>query len=290
MSEKRPTLVLTGANGFIGKYIAKHFVSKGWNVIALVRNSPEQHLLHVLYSKHDLASSENVCLPDEIDVFIHAGYIKQVDGINAFQLNKQSSEQFLEAAAAKNTKQKIFLSSLSADPDAQSVYGKQKAAIEELFLANDGTVIRAGLVLGDGGLFGAMRKYLKIKNKIPLFGDGHQPLQTVYIDDLVTAIDLIVTKEKKGKYVIATEETVPYIEFYRALAATVNVTPRFMKIPYWFAELGIKLGKLTGRKLPVTKDNLLGLKQMKKIDSSADLQRLGLKLRNYKESFSTMRK
>ncbi|CAN5916565.1 N/A [soil metagenome] len=290
MSEKRPTLVLTGANGFIGKYIAEHFVSKGWNVIALVRNSPEQHLLHVLYSKHDLASSENVCLPDEIDVFIHAGYIKQVDGINAFQLNKQSSEQFLEAAAAKNTKQKIFLSSLSADPDAQSVYGKQKAAIEELFLANDGTVIRAGLVLGDGGLFGAMRKYLEVKNKIPLFGNGHQPLQTVYIDDLVTAIDLIVTKEKKGKYVIATEDTVPYIEFYRALAATVNVTPRFMKIPYWFAEIGIKLGKLTGRKLPVTKDNLLGLKQMKKTDSAADLKRLGLKLRNYKESFSAMRK
>ncbi len=255
--------------------------------MAIVRNVPEIHLQHVLYSKHDLAKSEPVCLPDDVDVFIHAGYIKQSNGIDAFQLNKQSSSQFLNALEKTNAK-KIFLSSLSADQNALSVYGKQKAAIEALFLAANGTVIRAGLVLGDGGLFGAMRKYLKIKNKIPLFGSGEQPLQTVYIHDLVKAIDNIVSKDLKGKFVVATEEPVPYIEFYKALAATVNVKPRFMKIPYWFAELGISIGNLTGRKLPVTKDNLLGLKQMKKIDSAADLKKLDLKLKDYKESFSEL--
>ncbi|MDQ3109069.1 MAG: NAD(P)-dependent oxidoreductase [Bacteroidota bacterium] len=288
MSEKRPTLVLTGANGFIGKHIATFFVGKGWNVVAVVRNSPEQHLLHVLYSKHDLAKSESVCLPDNIDVFIHAGYIKQSGGINAFQLNKQSSSQFLNALESKNVKQKIFLSSLSADHNALSVYGKQKAAIEDLFLAENGTVIRAGLVLGNGGLFGAMREYLKFKNKIPLFGSGEQPLQTVYIDDLVQAIDAIITKDLKGKFVIATEKPIPYVEFYRELAATVNVKPRFVKIPYWFAEFGITMSKLLGRKLPVTKDNLLGLKQMKKTESAADLKKLGVKLRDYKESFKSL--
>lgn len=290
MSEKRPTLVLTGANGFIGKHIATFFVTKGWNVVAVVRNSPEQHLLHVVYTKHDLAGSETVCLPDDIDVFIHAGYIKQTNGIDAFQLNKQSSTQFLDTLKNKNVKQKIFLSSLSADHNALSVYGKQKAAIEDLFLAENGTVIRAGLVLGDGGLFGAMREYLKINNKIPLFGTGEQPLQTVYIDDLVKAIDIIISKNLKGKFIIATEESVPYIEFYRALASTVNVTPRFMKIPYWFAEFGIAVSKFMGRRLPVTKDNLLGLKQMKKMDSSGDLKKLGIKLRGYKESFSALGK
>ncbi len=287
MSEKRPTLVLTGANGFIGKHIASYFTDKGWNVIAAVRNAPIKQLQHVLYTKHDLAKSESVCLPDEVDVFIHAGYIKQSACREAFLLNKQSSLQFLKALEKTKAK-KIFLSSLSADPNALSVYGKQKAAIEDLFLADNGTIIRAGLVLGDGGLFGAMRNYLKIKNKIPLFGSGEQPLQTVYIHDLVKAIDIIISKDLKGKLVVATEEPVPYIEFYKALAATVNVKPKFMKIPYWFAELGISIGNLMGRKLPVTKDNLLGLKQMKKIDSVADLKKLDLKLKDYKESFSEL--
>lgn len=289
MSDKRPTLVLTGANGFIGKHIAIHFVAKGWNVVAVVRNSPEQHLTHVLYTKHDLAGTETVCLPDDITVFIHAGYIKQTDGIDAFQLNKKSSAQFLDALEGKNVKQKIFLSSLSAGHNALSVYGKQKAAIEDLFLHENGTVIRAGLVLGNGGLFGAMREYLKIKNKIPLFGSGEQPLQTVYIDDLVNAIDIIITKDLKGKFIIATEESVPYMEFYRALAASVNVTPKFVKIPYWFAEFGIAASRFMGRRLPVTKDNLLGLKQMKKLDSSFDLEKLGIKLRDYKESFAALK-
>jgi nucleoside-diphosphate-sugar epimerase len=289
VSEKRPTLVLTGATGFIGKNIAKAFAGKGWNVVAVVRNSPGKHLRNVLYTKHNLENPEAVCLPDDIDVFIHAAYVKQAPGVDAFLLNKISSSQFLHALEGKNVKQKIFLSSLSADHHALSVYGKQKAAIEDLFLAEDGTIIRAGLVLGDGGLFGAMREYLKIKNKIPLFGDGKQPLQTVYIDDLVKAIELIIEKELKGKYVVATEEPVPYEEFYEALAATVNTIPRFMKIPYWMASAGITMARFTGRKVPVTKDNLLGLQQMKKIDSAADLQKLGLKLRDYKESFSLLK-
>ncbi|CAN5301850.1 hypothetical protein BH09BAC5_BH09BAC5_04040 [soil metagenome] len=289
MSEKRPTVVITGANGFIGKHLAEFFVAKNWNVIGVVRIAPEIHLKNVLYYQHDLSKSEGIVLPDEITVFIHAGYIKNENGVDAFQLNKQSSSQFLNALSGKKVKQKIFLSSLSADKNALSVYGKQKASIEDLFLEEDGTVIRAGLVLGNGGLFNAMRQYLKINNKIPLFGNGAQPLQTVFIDDLILAIDKIIEKDLKGNFVIATEEPVPYHEFYNALAATVGVKPKFMKIPYWLASFGIKFGKIIGKKIPVTKDNLLGLKQMKKINSENDLKKLGIKLRDYKESFDALK-
>ncbi len=289
VNEKRPTVVLTGASGFIGKHLAEHFLTKEWNVIAIVRNAPEVHIKNILYFKHDLSKSEPVCLPDDIDVFIHAGYIKQEPGINAFELNKQSSSQILNTLASKNAKQKIFLSSLSADKNALSVYGKQKAAIEDLFLEENGTVIRAGLVLGNGGLFNAMRSYLKVKNTIPLFGNGKQPLQTVFIDDLIRAIEIIVTNSRKGTFVVATEEPVPYQEFYSTLAETLGTKPRFIKIPYWFAAFGITMAKALGKIVPVTKDNLLGLKQMKKIDSANDLNKLGLKLRDYKESLKLLK-
>lgn len=284
MSEKRPTLILTGATGFIGKHIATYFIAQDWHVVGIARSAPEKHEKNILYAKHDLISNETIALPDEIDAIIHAGYIKQESGNDAFELNKNAAEKLLESLSHKKVGAKLFLSSLSADVNAASVYGRQKAAIEELFLKEKGTVVRAGLVLGDGGLFASMRNYLKTKNKIPLFGDGNQPLQTVYIDDLVLAIDQIISKKLIGKFVVAHNEPVPYREFYLTLAKSLGVEPKFMRAPYWFAELGISMANLFGRKLPITKDNLLGLKQMRKINSADDLKKIGLKLIDYKES------
>jgi nucleoside-diphosphate-sugar epimerase len=289
VSEKKPTLVLTGASGFIGRHLADYFVQRDWTVIAFVRIAPEKHPRNILYIKHDLLSDLPASLPDEIDVFIHAGFIKQENGNDAFALNVKAAENLLDGLQNKKTGQKIFISSLSADKNAASVYGRQKAAIEELFLKRNGTVINAGLVLGDGGLFASMRNYLKTKNKIPLFGKGDQPLQTIYIDDLVLAIDKIVSKKLSGKFVLACDEPVAYREFYAALAKSLGVEPKFVRAPYWLAGFGITMANLLGKKLPVTKESLLGLKLMKKIPSSESLKKIGIQLRDYKASFSELR-
>lgn len=289
MSEKRPTLVLTGATGFIGKHLADYFLAHNWTVVALVRIAPEKHSRNILYTKYDLASGEPVHLPDEIDAFIHAGYIKQTNGIDAFELNTKSTTHLLETLRKKNVTSKIFLSSLSADENASSVYGRQKAAIEELFLSEKGTVIRAGLVLGNGGLFGAMKNYLKQKSLIPLFGSGAQPLQTVYIDDLVSSIAEIISRNLKGKLVVAVDEPVAYRTFYTELAKSLGAEAKFKRFPYWFAGLAISIATMLKMKLPITKDNLLGLQQMKHIPSAGDLKKIGVKLRDYKESFSNLR-
>lgn len=288
MGERRPTLVLTGATGFIGKHIASFFVARDWLVIALVRYMPAKPLTGVLYFRYDFTSSEPLVLPDIINAFIHAGYVKHDNGADAFEANTSGAKKLLQALEEKNVKQKIFLSSLSADAQALSVYGKQKAAVEKLFLAMGGTVIRAGLVLGNGGLFGAMRNYLKKSPRIPLFGNGRQPVQTVYIDDLVLATAKIIEGDQHGTFVVATDAPVAYREFYAALAAAVGTKPHFVRLPFWLAGLLISTGKFFGMKLPVTKDNLLGLQAMKRIPSEGDLKKLSIELRDYKASFAAL--
>jgi nucleoside-diphosphate-sugar epimerase len=313
MPPKRPTLVITGATGFIGRHIASYFAARDWHVIALVRNIPlitktikpaisdssssdwqifpisqNNHQENILYSKYDLASGEEAIIPDYIDAFIHAGYIKQETGVDAFRLNTESAASLLKTFREKKVSHNLFLSSLSADKNALSVYGRQKAAIEDLFLRENGTVIRAGLVLGDGGLFEAMRQYLKQKKLIPLFGNGKQPLQTVYIDDLVESIFQIIDRNLTGKFIVATDEAVPYKQFYLDLTNTLRKEPNFVRMPYWLASTAITLGNFFRMNVPVTKDNLLGLQQMKQVSSSSDLEKIGVKLRNYKESFKLL--
>ena len=101
MSENRPTLVITGVTGFIGKHIAAYFVARDWHVIGIVRNVPLKHEKNILYFNHDLVSTECISLPDDIDVFIHAGFIKQEDGIDAFELNKKGAENLLDSLSKK---------------------------------------------------------------------------------------------------------------------------------------------------------------------------------------------
>lgn len=282
---RRPTLLLTGVTGFIGSHIAVRFVALNWNVIALVRTMPEKIIPGVLYFKHDFTAAETLALPDEIDAFIHAAYVKQEKHNDAFAQNLSGSEKLLRALEYKNVKQQIFLSSLSADEQALSVYGRQKAAIEKLFLEKNGTVIRAGLVLGDGGLFASMRKYLEKKNLIPLFGKGDQPVQFVHVDDLVMSIEKIITADLHGRFVVASDAPVPYREFYATLCNAIGVKPRFVRLPFGMAKMMIAAAASLGVTLPVTKDNLLGLQQMKRIPSASDLQRIGITLRSLRESF-----
>lgn len=279
MSAHDKTLLLTGATGFIGSFLANHFAAKGWNVIALVRALPAETIPNIRFIRHDLETADAFELPGPVDLFIHAGYIKQEKGKDAFALNLHAAEVLLDATAT--IPNRIFLSSLSADENALSVYGKQKAAIEKHFLEGNGTVIRAGLVIGDGGLFASMRTYLEKRKLIPLFGKGDQPVQFVFVNELATAIEKIAATNAKGRFVVATDTPVPYREFYSRLCDHLKVRPRFVRIPFWLAGMLIRFAGFFGIKLPVTKDNLLGLKQMKRVPSAADLEKLGMKLRDF---------
>jgi nucleoside-diphosphate-sugar epimerase len=281
-----PTLLLTGSTGFIGSHLQKKFLAEGWKIVALVREIPTVAETNVEYIHFDLSAPEKLSLPENIDAFIHAAYLKQSKGIDSLHQNVAAAGQLLEAT--KNIPSRIFLSSLSARENALSIYGRQKYSIGKMFLANGGTVVQAGLVLGNGGLFAAMQKHLSKSRIIPLFGDGMQPVQTVHIDDLVEAVFKIVAEKRIGDFVIAEDTPVPYREFYAGLCKSLGVKPRFIRAGFGITSLAIGLANIFGITLPVTKENLLGLKQMERIESKTDLEKLGLQLRSWEESLRSV--
>lgn len=280
-----PTLLLTGATGFIGSHIAAHFSGLGWKIVALSRKIPENRISDSIEWKiFDLAQQDLPELPERIDAFIHAGYIAQGKNNDALSENSRSALALLKALENKKTEHRIFISSLSADEQAPSVYGRQKAAIEKLFIRSGGTAVRAGLVLGQGGLFASMRNYLSSKKLIPLFGNGLQPIQFIYVRDLVDFLDAVMEKKLKGLLVAASDEPVPYRSFYEKLCQSLGTEPRFIRVPYWLAGMMIGFAGTTGMKLPVTKDNLLGLKNMKHIPAEADCAKAGIALMELDEA------
>jgi NADH dehydrogenase len=278
-------LLLTGATGFIGSQLLRHFRAQGWKVVALVRREPAIRAPGVVYQHFDLTSPRvNSDIFKEIDVFIHAAYVKARKSLDAFSVNIQGSQQLHDAAARAEVKQNIFISSVAARANAVSEYGRQKFAIEKIFSGAKDTVIRPGLVLGEGGLFANMRKYILEGGRIPLIDTGTQPLQTVHVVDLISVIDKIVAQRIIGLYIVAEPEPIPYRVFYEELCHNLGSEPRFKHMPYWFVNAVLRGAETLGIELVVNSDNLRGLKSMNAVESKKSLEELGISVRNYRES------
>ena len=274
-----PTAVITGANGFLGPYLVKFFVNKDWKVRALVHNMPKEIIKEVEYHLYSLLAKPDHILLEGADCVIHCAYTA-----GDFNANVNGTKKLVEQSRKSGVKKNIFISSISANEHALAVYGKQKWACEKFYAQSNDLILRPGLILGNGGLFGQMKTYLQKKKLIPLIEGGMQPLQTVYIGDLAEVIFAAIEKNTDGTYTIASPEKLSYKDFYIQLCSTLNVSPTFVSVPHGLLYFCLTISETIGIKLPISRENLLGLKQLKYIDTTADLNQIGTELKTCSES------
>ncbi len=296
-----PTILITGANGFIGSALVDYFSNKGWKVYALVHNIPKTLNLQrqgELYTKHNsdvhyIKYSLEKGVIDEsifvdVDYIVHCAYMKNENNSNAFQINVDGSKRLLELSRKYDIKKNIFLSSMSAQENAPTIYGKQKFAIEKLFNSPQDIVIRPGLVIGNGGLIKDMIAFIKKRKVIPLINGGKQPIQTLYIDDLVLAIDKIVEKNINGTLTISESEPITYKQFYRELCSVFGFNVKFISVPYYLFYAAISFADALKMQLTVSKDSLVGLKNLKVHEVNNSILEIGFVPRNFKKGLRSL--
>jgi NADH dehydrogenase len=253
------TVAITGANGFVGSALLQTFADAGWRTIALTRrplaNPP------VEWRRYDLLDD---CVPDGlfagVDVLVHCAYARRRPGADAFATNVRASKLLFDGARAARTKQLIFVSSLAAGENVLSEYGRQKFRIEQMLDPNADAVVRAGLVLGNGGLFARMQAYLRRRSLVPLIDGGRQPVQTVDVDDLSCCMLKIAEQGLTGLFTIADYPGTTYEQFYRLIAGSMRTRVRFISLPFWIFDTGLRAAEVLRIQLPVDRDNLLGIR------------------------------
>jgi nucleoside-diphosphate-sugar epimerase len=278
-ASKQKTIIITGANGFLGSTLVTYFRKDGWRVIALVRNAQKYKSSGVEYVEYDLSRPFDASVFAGADYLVHTAYVKYDNKHpDALKINLEGARRLLKASRQHKLKRNVFISSMSAHAGAESVYGKQKLAIEKLFKGPDCAVIRAGLIMGNGGMVKQMTDFMKSKHAVPLIGGGKQPLQVVAVYDLVRVIKIILTKNLSGTLTIATPEVYTYKAFYDALRKHLGIIVVFIPIPL-SALLGIvKLTSLLHLPISINEDNVLGLKNLRSAKTADDLRTLGIKL------------
>ncbi len=287
MSKKSPAIAITGANGFLGQALVKHFKKKGWRVTALVRNPDTYNVKGVKAAGYDLSEPFDAKALAGMDYLVHAAYMKQDrQHPDAFDINIKAAKDLIAAARRQKLKKCLFMSSMSAHEEAVSSYGRQKLAIEEIFDGSDCVSIRSGLVIGNGGIVKQMVDFMRSKHMVPLIGGGKQPLQIIAIHDLVTTIDKLLQSRLSGMYTVATPQVYTYKQLYQTISRLLNIKVLFVPVPF-FALMGIiRFVNFLHLPIAINPDNALGLKHLRSVETAAGLKKIGVQLDSLQDALA----
>ncbi|MFH1240652.1 MAG: NAD(P)-dependent oxidoreductase [Candidatus Diapherotrites archaeon] len=230
-------ILVTGSAGFIGKKLVR----------ALRRN--RHQVIEFSHSKeNDVTDFKQInSALKGVDVVYHlAAVLDETKKSEMRKVNVRGTENALEAAAKNNVQQFIYLSSIgvygnfkgkadeSFPVNPETEYEKTKADAEKLVWDYQEmlpvTILRSALVMG-------ANKYWEdivnvIEKDLPMVGDGKNKWQTVYIEDLVSALVFVLGKEETfGEiYNIAEEDEPTLKELYFEIKRNLKMKLEFKSV------------------------------------------------------------
>ena len=273
-------ILVTGANGFIGKALLSHFSNSSQAVRALVRKKDDDisRLVDDIIEADLEQACDSATLFHKVDTVIHLAARTHIlkdsakDPLQQYrQINTHSTLALARNAAKQKVKRFIFLSSIKVNgetspanrpfqPDDEYIpddpYGLSKYETEKALhevSAKTGlevVIIRPPLVYGPGvkGNFLSLLGWLKKGIPLPL-GAIHNRRSLVALDNLVDFILLCADRNRSSKaanevFLISDGEDVSTSELLRRAVRSYKVKSRLLPIPVSLMKLATKiLGK-----------------------------------------------
>src|SRR5206468_10659590 len=145
-------------------------------------------------------------------------------------------------------------------------YGRSKLELEGLFDPSRDCVLRLGLVLGPGGLFGSMVELIGGARVIPLPDGGRQPIQTLWMGDLLEAIENVLERGIAGRYELADPPVHTMRELYETVIRAMGVERRLVPVPLGLVGAGVAVLEALRVPFGIRRENVLGLKALRAFD------------------------
>jgi nucleoside-diphosphate-sugar epimerase len=282
-------VLISGADGFLGRALTDTFAAAGWQVFGLIRNlsakKPPAALSGAFeYSFPDRMDPAALDIP--ADLFIHNAFLTRMTADVRTAVNVEAARFLLERFAARGRCRFAFVSSMAAHPDACSRYGLEKLAIEKMMDPARQLVIRPGFIVGYGGVFRRLTLMLSRTPVVPLFYGGSLPIHTVHIGDVCRALLALVEGERAGVWPLGEPSPLTIRAFYGSIVEWLGKRSAFMPLPGApFLHL-LRLVERLGVRPPLTSENLLGLKGLTAYDMTATIAALGFRPAAFPESLS----
>ena len=266
MSEKKK-MVIAGANGFLGRYLSKYFIQKGWHVIGLARR--ENGLADgVDFLKWDgvTLDSEWADQLDRSDVLINL--VGRTVNCRPTEENKQqilesrvnATKLLGEVVGKSKTPPKVWLNASTAamyDPTREKAQTESEGVMSDTFVANVGkkweqtfneaeidqsvrrVALRISLIMAEEkGTVLEILKGLAKKFLGGSMGDGGQMVSWMDIQDFCRCVEWFIKNENaSGAYNMSSPNALTNAEMMKRVRKEVGVSfglPAFG----WMIKLG----------------------------------------------------
>ncbi len=258
------TILVTGANGFIGKALYRRLVEEGLAVRAVGRSAvPGCTSIGPIDADTDWSAAlDGVDSIVHLAARVHVMRDREADPLAAFRkVNVEGTAKLASEAARRGVRRFVFVSSIKVngestrdgtpfqadDPPAPTdPYGLSKYEAEQVLLRLAGetemevVVIRPPLVYGPGvkANFEAMIRWLMRGVPLPL-GAIRNRRTLVALDNLV---DLIITCVRHPRaanevFLAGDAEHLSTPELLRRLGRALEVQPTLISVPVWLVEV-----------------------------------------------------
>lgn len=233
---------VSGSNGFVGRRLAAALANRGYSVMHYSR-SDGKDILDTEELKRGMRGADYVFhLAADLDE--ESGFLRRV--------NVDGTRNVLEAAAKNRIKKFVFLSTTgvygeyvgcadeSAVKNPVTKYEKSKSDAEDIVLGYQEVlpvvIVRSALVLGCNAYWKQILRL--VEKKFPLIGDGKNVFQTIFVDNLVNALVVVLEKSALGEVYLACDDEKPSLnDLHSKFAAALGVNSRPFHIPKFLAKL-----------------------------------------------------
>ena len=274
-------LFLTGVGGFLGSHLAAHWAASGHEVYGASRSGAVvPKLRHVTRRVVPFTLGEAIHPEDlaAVDIVVHLAYDRQA----SLDVNVEGTKLVYAAAKAAGVPRQIFVSSYSARPESMAGYGRLKRQLETYFLDRGETIVRPGLVVGNGGLFFRNMRKILTSPVMPLLDGGRDLLPVVAVEDLAVAMTILLGS-RVGAYNLFNPELVTMRRFIETINRAGGHRALYFNIPLSWAISLLSLSEKLRIKLPIDSDNLRALKQNQECIHKSDLETLVPAYRPFEE-------
>ena len=239
------SIVIFGGSGFVGKHLIRRLAKNGYKIIVPYQKSVQEAKIRLLgvtgqiipfrYNSLNDSRLHSVLMNSEICINLKTTYDQKKGSFNdiIFKFN-QKLLKILKSN--KNLKQFIFFSGLGVDNNrnSQRSIAVLKSEKEAVKIIDNTSIIRPGVIIGGGDIF--LKRLLPIFRTsffVPLFGDGLNKFQPVFIDDVSLAVEKIIKEQIKGKniYELAGPRIISYKDFYNYTSKYLNKTRVLVPVP-----------------------------------------------------------
>lgn len=224
-------IVITGANGHVGKAVLEKLWDGNAETYAIVRSAGALRASKVLVDSLD--SPRVFKLIRQADVVIHlAGTLHPKPSDTYYGANVATTAAVARAVRGSNVKRIVYLSYLDAKEDSSNEFLSTKARAEDLLFGTKipTVVFRCSHIVGHQHNPGRFASMLLSHDGEPvkILGNGRQVVAPVFLDDVVEAILRAVENGLCGTFELCGPERMTMDDLARLLNRDPHVSMRHL--------------------------------------------------------------